>query len=67
MSDAVAAVEGVDSKTLRAPLFDTVDPDALDNLFRGSSGRVTFAYLEYVVSIDSDRDVHIRPKRDRDE
>jgi len=35
------------------PLTETVDPDALDNLFRrGRSGSVSFTYSESVVTVD---------------
>lgn len=58
---AVAEREGVDEQDLRQPLYDVVDPDALDNIFRNGAGRVTFEYLGYdvVVTCGSDTGISI--------
>lgn len=59
--DIVADREGVDVGEL-PPLYDAVDPDALESLFAptrtGSprTGRVEFTYAGYVVALVSDRD-----------
>ena len=50
---AVADREGVGPEELGTPLYDVIDPEALDNLFRNGSGRVTFEYMNYVVTVDN--------------
>lgn len=64
---AVAEKEGVDEADLETPLYDVIDPDALDTLFRGGSGTVRFEYLEYVVTVDSDNTVEVAPAENRGE
>jgi len=49
---AVADREGVGLDELATPLYDVIDPEALDTLFRNGSGRVTFEYMDYVVTVD---------------
>lgn len=56
---AVAHREGVDEQDLRSPLFDAVDPDALDSLFRDTPGRVTFEYSSYTVTVDHEGNVEL--------
>lgn len=53
--DAVAAVEGTPPTEL-PPLYDVVDPEALDNVFAGkaSLGKVVFNYNSYEVSVEAD-------------
>lgn len=51
---AVADREGVEPAELDRPLFDAIDPDALDALFDRGSGRVRFTYLGYRVVAHSD-------------
>jgi hypothetical protein len=58
---AVAANEGVSETELERPLFEVVDPDALDSLFRWGTGRVTFEYLGYEVTVESGGAVTCRP------
>jgi hypothetical protein len=54
--DAVAAVEGTPPTELTPPLYDVVDPDALEKVFAGkaSLGKVVFNYHNYEVSVDAD-------------
>lgn len=54
--DAVAAVEGIPPTELTPPLYDVVDPEALDNVFAGkaSLGKVVFNYNSYEVSVHAD-------------
>lgn len=54
---AVAEREDTDVCELQTPLYESIDPDALDTLFRNSTGQVTFEYLDYLVTVDSDRNV----------
>ncbi|WP_306056539.1 HalOD1 output domain-containing protein [Natronococcus wangiae] len=58
---AVAAVEGVDQLELadeHEPLYDAIDPTALDSLFRSSGstdrsvGAVAFEYAGYRITVD---------------
>ena len=65
---AVADAEGVDPIELQRPLYEAIDPDALDALFGGSDpdattlpGRVEFAYHGYTVVARSDGTVLIQP------
>lgn len=48
---AVAEREGVDERDLRRPLFDVIDPDALEHVFRSGQGQVSFQYLGYHVTV----------------
>ena len=46
-------------------LYDVVDPDALESLFRRASTTCTveFAYRGYAVTVTDDRTVTVRPRR----
>lgn len=71
-SEAVtyALMDGADDAPLeqQTPLYDVVDPDALDDLFRtdrnfddgGASGRVTFKYEGYDVTVRADGEIVLR-------
>ncbi|EMA33423.1 hypothetical protein C446_14374 [Halobiforma nitratireducens JCM 10879] len=59
---------GVDPTDGRITLYDIVDPDALDSLFRPqydgtprAGGRVSFVVDDYRVTIDGGREVVIEP------
>jgi hypothetical protein len=58
---AVAEREGVGVSELGPPLFDAVNPDALDRLFRRSPGTVRFEYAGYTVTVDHDHTVDLTP------
>lgn len=45
--EAVAAREGVAPTDIDEPLYEVIDPDALDNLFTDTTGRVVFEYHGY--------------------
>lgn len=49
---AVAEAEGVDPTELRMALYDAVEVDALDHLFRDGPGEVTFVFHGYEVAVD---------------
>ena len=52
----VAALKNIDPLEL-PPLFDVVDPDALEALFaEGRSGKVEFSYAEFTVTVEFDED-----------
>lgn len=52
----IARHEGVDPVNLDPPLYETIDPDALDGLFRNgdeSTVELTFRYNGSEVTVDS--------------
>ena len=57
----IAKHEGVDSVNLSEPLAETINPDALDALFTGGSGKVQFEYLEYHIEITHDGSIAVQP------
>jgi len=63
--EAVATEEGVSSAELSTPLFDAVDPEALNNIFRNTktntrlAGSVTFQYHGYEVCVTDTGDVSL--------
>ncbi|WP_162224465.1 HalOD1 output domain-containing protein [Halorussus amylolyticus] len=61
--ETVAEVEGVSPTELTPPLYDVVDPDALDQLFAPASNRsdsrVVFFYNGYEVTVDGDGSVSV--------
>lgn len=60
--DAIAAVEGTRPTELAPPLYDVVDPEALDKVFDGkaSLGKVVFNYNSYEVRVDADGHVAVK-------
>jgi hypothetical protein len=57
--EAVADAEGVRPEKLRPPLYEVLDPDALERVFHTSSGRrmdgsVVFEYNGHEVTVFSD-------------
>lgn len=52
--EAVAAVEEIQPWDLEPPLYDTLDPDALDSLLTGVSARsrLEFDYHGYTVVVE---------------
>ena len=67
--DAVARAEGVDPLELDAPLYEAVDPDALDALFQTEAaavdGRIAFQYYGYEVTVTGDGLVALDAADDR--
>ena len=63
--DAVADLEDTTVADIDPPLYEVVDPDALDRLFMPTEdndrndGRVSFEYLEYTITITSDGFIRI--------
>ena len=64
--ERIAQLEGTDPIELTPPLYTAVDPDALDSLFHSAttdepnpSGRVSFAYRGYDVTVRSDGAVSV--------
>ena len=60
--DVVAAVEDTPPTELTPPLYDVVDPEALDNVFAGKAtlGKVVFNYNSYEISVDADGYVAVK-------
>lgn len=55
-----AAEEWEDPATLTEPLYETIDPDALDALVESiGTGWITFTYLGYEVTVDADGSVSL--------
>jgi hypothetical protein len=63
VASALADQENVHASELSPPLYDVIDPEALAELFRDTRGRVTFEYGEYIVTVDDEYAVEIRPVR----
>lgn len=63
--EAVSEEEGVDPVDLHDSLYDAIDPDALETLFRNGTGYVVFEYHGYEVAVDSDQNVDVTPARGR--
>ena len=54
---AVADAEGVDPTELSVPLYEAIDPDALDALFRSdgvAAGQIRFSYHGYQITVYDD-------------
>ena len=56
----VAEQEDVQPEDLNPPLFEAVDPDALDGLLK-NTGTVSFEYHGYVVTVDHSANVSHQP------
>jgi len=56
---AVAEQQGVEGPDLKEPLYDAIDPDALDSLFRDTQGEVTFQYQNLVLTVGSNYEVFV--------
>ena len=57
----VASLENTTPDNLR-PLYEVIDTEALESLFRETRGQVTFEYLEYEVTVTHDYSVEISPR-----
>lgn len=58
-----AVADTVDTDTLELPpLYEAIDPDALDRLIEGmTSGEISFIYAGYEVTVRSDSTVELTP------
>jgi hypothetical protein len=50
--EKVAKAEGVSPVELTPPLHQTIDPEALETLCRGTDCSIEFMYLDYLVKVD---------------
>jgi hypothetical protein len=60
---AVADARGVSPLELETPLFEVIEPDALDRLVdSGTPGlTITFEYEDCIVTVDGENDVTVDP------
>lgn len=64
--ERVADAEGIDPSELDSPLYDAIDPAALDTLLAASTDDsttsvcITFQYYGYEVSVNSNGQVKLR-------
>lgn len=60
---AIADRESVNPCDLEPRLYDVIDPDALDTLFRsaGMTGEVAFTYRGYEITVRSDGELILDP------
>lgn len=70
----VAAAEGIDPADLSPPLYETIDADAVDDLFAAAGGgpppvgaRVTFSYNGYLVRVEGTGDVTVQRVDDEED
>ncbi|SFR59804.1 HalOD1 output domain-containing protein [Halogeometricum limi] len=58
--DAVSAASGISPLEL-PPLYDAIDPDAVDALFagRGANGTLQFRYADYVVTLTGNDQIEL--------
>lgn len=67
--EAIAAMDGIDPTELDVVLYDYLDPDALDRLFRSQTGgdlEVEFRVRDLLVTIRADGSLGIRTIDDQD-
>lgn len=62
---AVAEAEGVPVDSLRESLYEAVNTDSLDHLFRTGRAEISFAYMGYIVTVDSELHVELTPVNHR--
>lgn len=48
----IAEHEEVPATELTQPLYEVIDPDALDRLFRGDTGHLSFEFHGWTVTVD---------------
>lgn len=62
--EAVAAEKGVNPLSLEPPLYDVLDPEALDSLYHSPSRvqtplRISFSYADCTVTVHSEGDITV--------
>ncbi|SIR63192.1 hypothetical protein SAMN05421858_3016 [Haladaptatus litoreus] len=72
IAETIANHKGVDPADLE-PLYETIDPDALDALFAHrtdgtarTTGQITFVHAGYEITVTSDRTVTVEPSTDEE-
>ena len=61
ITTGVASLENTTPDELR-PLYEVIDTEALESLFRETRGQLTFEYLNYEVTVQHDYSVEISPR-----
>ena len=61
MLAAVADRQGTEEAALATPLFEAVDPEALDRLCRDGAGEATFQYQGFDVTVSHTGTVDLTP------
>ncbi|WP_227380432.1 HalOD1 output domain-containing protein [Haladaptatus halobius] len=59
VSAIVSAVTEVNDAKPATPLYEAINPDALESLFQHSSPKVSFEYIGYRVTIHPDRTISV--------
>lgn len=66
IAEEIATREGIKTENLRPLLYEAIDVDALEQLVHsadhkrvGTNVTVSFTYLEYTVTVDQTKDVHV--------
>ena len=59
---AVAEANECDPSMVSPPLYDAIDPDALDAIYRRASPAMLFEYADYRIEITTARTVHVHSK-----
>ena len=62
---AVAEAEGVPVDSLRESLYETVNAESLDQLFRAGRAEISFGYMGYIVTVNSELHVELTPVDNR--
>lgn len=57
--ETIAEREGVDPVDLREPLYEVIDPEALDAIVQSGDVRVTFDYHGYSISVSQTDGVEV--------
>ncbi|WP_435159530.1 HalOD1 output domain-containing protein [Haladaptatus sp. DFWS20] len=57
---AVAEEKGCEPTRLTPPLYDVIDPDALDMMYRRASPQTVFEFAGYEVTIQPDKSIMLQ-------
>jgi len=62
--EALAAAKGVSPVDIEQPLYDVVDPDALDRLFTdgNATARVVFGFADHEVTVHASGEILVRDR-----
>lgn len=58
--EAVAEVKGEDSMEMRPPLFEAINPEALDAVFQSGSISISFEWDGYTIEIDGSGSIAVQ-------
>lgn len=68
---AVAGFKDTEPQTLQPPLYDAIDPEALDNLFgnvkESAREKISFTYSGCRITVAEDETVHVQKSGERKE